>query len=134
MNMSMTDSQQKLRILVVDDDPDTTGSLAMLLGKCGHEVFMTLCAEPALSLLKSFPMDVVILDFLMPDADGFSVARRLPDSVHRPALIGISGDIDAANAAAASGIEYFLTKPVQFAELRDVLERVRSHRRANVAH
>jgi CheY-like chemotaxis protein len=127
-------ANKQLRILVVDDAPDTVTSLALLLGRCGHHVYTTMSSLAALELLKIFPIDVVLLDFLMPEADGFSVARRLPGSAHRPAIIGISGDLDAANAAAASGIEYFLTKPVKFSELQDLLGRIGGPSRPAGAH
>src|SRR5260370_35333328 len=66
-----------LRVLVVDDCPDTTASLAQLLRLWGHDVRVAGDGLEALAAAAAFRPDVILLDLGLPGLDGCGVARRL---------------------------------------------------------
>ncbi len=75
-------SDPPLRALIVDDDVDTSDSLALLLRMWGHEVRTTHDGHSALRMACEFRPDAVLLDIGRPHLDGFEVAvrrRALPD-------------------------------------------------------
>jgi CheY-like chemotaxis protein len=69
-----------LRVLVVDDDPDTAESLALLLRLDDYEVSMALDGPAALQAADAYWPDVVVLDVLMPGMDGRQVLKRLREA------------------------------------------------------
>src|SRR5262245_64053843 len=69
------------RILVVDDNADAAGTMAMVLSLDGHEVRVTHDGFSTLSTAHTFQPEVIFLDIGMPDMDGYETAvelRRLP--------------------------------------------------------
>ena len=66
----MTDA---LRILVVDDEPDTLGLIKLTLQTAGYQVQTATGGREGLRLVREEPFDVVILDIMMPDVSGFDV-------------------------------------------------------------
>jgi CheY-like chemotaxis protein len=66
-----------LRVLVVDDCPDTVTSLQLLLRSWGHEARVATDGLTALDLADAFRPDVVVLDIALPGMDGYEVAKRL---------------------------------------------------------
>jgi DNA-binding response OmpR family regulator len=103
------------RILVVDDDPLNRKLLAKSLEREGHEVHVADGGKACLDVLASTAVDVVLLDILMPDLDGFEVLRRMKDDLelrHIPVVM-ISGleDIESVVRCIELGAEDFLPKP-----------------------
>lgn len=68
---------QSKRVLVVDDDPDVRGVLAMVLGKAGLRVDVASDGNEALALVREHQHSVILLDLIMPKADGFAVLDGL---------------------------------------------------------
>ena len=109
------------RVLVIDDDPGILNLVDTALNKRGYDVFTAANGTEGLNRIQDTKPDIVILDKVMPDIDGFEVARRLrrePDFAHVPIVIltGASqlGDkLDAFNA----GADDYLTKPFEVDEL-----------------
>src|SRR5262245_64159712 len=66
-----------LRVLVVDDYPDTAESLSTLLRTDGHEVRTALDGGNALRIARDWPPDVVLLDLGLPGLSGWALAHRL---------------------------------------------------------
>jgi len=83
----MTDGQARrggdmgtsTKILVVDDDPDMRETLQMILESVGYAVALAEDGEQCLSKLKEEPFDLLLLDLLMPNMDGFEVCKALKD-------------------------------------------------------
>lgn len=65
------------KILVVDDDPYILMSLEFLLQKNNYHVIVARNGREALELVKQETPDLVILDIMMPDVDGFAIARSI---------------------------------------------------------
>ena len=105
-----------MRIMVVDDEPDTVATLVELLRDDGHDADGFDSGQAALEHLSRADPDVIISDVAMPGANGWDVAkevRRLRGE-RRPFMIAISGQyLKAADRVLAHmfGFHYFLTKP-----------------------
>jgi CheY-like chemotaxis protein len=118
-----------LRVLVVDDCPDTRQSLGVLLGHWGHEARLAADGGTALRDAEENRPDVILLDISMPGMSGWEVARRLRE---RPqlqdtlivALTGLGRDHDV-NLSRTSGCDHHLLKPVDPHALAEFLERTR---------
>ena len=74
------------RILIADDEPNIVTSLEFLMRRCDYEVEVARDGEEALRLAATFRPDLVLLDVMMPLANGFEVCRRLRQN---PALSGV---------------------------------------------
>jgi PAS domain S-box-containing protein len=104
------------RVLVVDDQPDSTDSLALLLRLHGHEVYTAADGPGAVDeFLRSKP-EVVFLDLGLPGMSGYDVARRLratPEGrdVRLVAVTGYGTEADRERTRAA-GFDLHLAKPV----------------------
>jgi CheY-like chemotaxis protein len=114
-----------LRVLVVDDDPDTVASLRLLLEAWGFEAWTARDGQTALEMARAFPPDVVILDLAMPGLDGYAVARRLrqttTDGVCIICMSGYGAALDRQRSREA-GCDHHLLKPADPEELRRLLE------------
>jgi CheY-like chemotaxis protein len=114
-----------LRILIVEDHVDTLRVLARLLDHFGHEISWADGARSALAIVESKELDVVLSDIGLPDGNGYQVIahakRKQP--VKGVALTGFDKEEDIRRSKEA-GFDFHLTKPVDFHELRTVLEQV----------
>ena len=66
-----------LRLVVIEDNPDTAESLRMLLEICGHEVIVAYTGTEGVKAVLHHPPDVVLCDIGLPDLSGWEVARSL---------------------------------------------------------
>jgi CheY-like chemotaxis protein len=123
---------EPLDILCVEDNPYGRVVMNALLTELGHRATFAGSAEAALGALAAAPADVVLMDVALPEVDGYEATRRiraLPGEAGRVAVIGVAGDetdpaVQAA-AAAASGMDACLVKPLSQRMLADALARVR---------
>ena len=115
------------RFLVVDDNADAAGTLAMLLELLGHTVSVAHSGEEALAAVGTFEPDIVVLDIGMPGMDGYEVARRLKqrtDLARQPLLVAATGwgtEADRSRALAA-GFDRHLTKPIEMQALEAIAQ------------
>jgi len=65
------------RILVIDDEPDIRALIAQVLESAGYEVLLAESGQRGLELLDTSPVDLVILDIIMKDLDGWQVCERM---------------------------------------------------------
>lgn len=118
-------SQQRRRVLVVDDNEDAADSIAMILEASGLSVRCVYDGVSALSAVGSYRPDVIVLDIGLPDITGYEVANRLraqPEFEHTP-IIAVTGygQEDDRRRALEAGINYHMTKPVDPNALQSVL-------------
>jgi len=113
------------RLLVVDDDPDVRLSLKRALHCAGYSVTMAEHGAAALDCLAWTPVDLIVLDVLMPMVDGFDTCRRLRERGDAtPILVLTAKDgIDDRVTGLELGADDYLVKP--FA-LRELLARVQA--------
>lgn len=117
----------KATILIIDDSATSRRGLAMMLESAHYMVVQATSGEEALALLSHMTPDVILLDVVMPDLNGFDVCRRLKaDSrwQHIPIILltALSSALDIVHGLEA-GADEFLLKPVDGQVLR---ARVRS--------
>lgn len=127
------DAQVELRhlaeartVLVVDDEPGIRQLLGVILQVEGHRVLEAACGADALALVAQQRVDLITLDVMMPDMDGWEVAERLDSDARTAAIprVMISGmplgELRAApGARRASAV---LTKPFDFISLAALVE------------
>jgi len=122
-------SHPALRVLVVEDEPDTALSMTMLLKLYGHEVQSARDGEEAVLAAWKNPPDVVLLDIGLPKLDGWQVARRLrePPRPKRLLLVAISGygRPEDRQHSQEAGIDLHLLKPLDPDHLQNLLCRFR---------
>ena len=102
-----------MRVLLVEDDPTTSQSIEMMLSSASMVVDVTDLGEDGLEIGKLYDYDIIILDLMLPDIDGYEVLRRLRNSkVETPVLI-LSGLTESENKVKGlgSGADDYLTKP-----------------------
>jgi two-component system response regulator MprA len=113
------------RLLVVDDDPDVRLSLKRALSCAGYSVTTAADGGAALDCLAGAPVDLIVLDVLMPMVDGFETCRRLRERGDATAILVLTArdGIDDRVAGLELGADDYLVKP--FA-LRELLARVQA--------
>jgi CheY-like chemotaxis protein len=114
------------RVLVVDDNYDSTETLSLLLQVKGHEAHIASDGEEALTVADRVQPDLVLLDLSLPKMDGYEVARLLRQRPYSAAMLlvavtGWSGQ-DVKARAAEAGFDYHLLKPVDWEQLERILE------------
>lgn len=114
------------RILIVDDNVDSTTSLARLLAMLGHSCSTANDGGGAIARAAEFQPDVVLLDIGLPDVSGFEVARHLrrADGSRVPVLIAVTGwgQPEDRSRSRDAGFDFHLVKPVDFDELTILLD------------
>ena len=117
----MTD--RPIHILAVDDNRMSRLKLARTLEGGGYSVSRADGGRTALDMLRSKAFDLVLLDILMPEVDGFQVLREMKDDtdLQNIPVIVISGleDMDSVDRCLAAGADEFLSKPVDPTVLQD---------------
>ncbi|HZX56301.1 MAG TPA: response regulator transcription factor [Ilumatobacteraceae bacterium] len=124
----MDPSSPKPLVLTVDDEEHITELIAMALGFNGFEVERASTGRAALAAVESRRPDLIILDVMLPDLDGFEVARRLRDSESdgtRVPVIFVTAKDTTANKVEGLrlGVDDYVTKPFSIEEL---IERVKA--------
>jgi DNA-binding response OmpR family regulator len=114
--MSIDAADTQARIMVVDDDPDTVTILARYLQREGFATVDALSGPQCLKLVGETHVDVILLDLMMPEMDGFEVVRALknnPATAEIPIImVTARDDIESRSEGMRVGVSDFLAKPV----------------------
>ena len=109
------------KILVVDDDLDTLKLVGLMLERQGYEITVASNGLLGLSKAATEGPDLILLDIMMPDIDGYEVTRRLradPTLAHIPVIMFTAKSmVDDKVAGFEVGVDDYLTKPTHPAEL-----------------
>lgn len=109
------------KILVVDDDVDSLKLIGLMLQRQGYEVIAANAGQPAIQKAYGEHPDLIILDVMMPDMDGYEVCRRLraePVTKDIPIIMFTAKTlVDDKVKAFETGVDDYLTKPTHPAEL-----------------
>ena len=117
----------KRRILIIDDDPALRRLLQFGLTRAGYEALTAAQGAEAMALLGQGPVDLVLVDLMMPVVDGLGFLRWLRQEAGAtvPALVFTSYDRNNATAdALALGASEVLVKPVQLPQLVERVKRL----------
>ena len=113
-------------ILIVDDEPNIVMSLEFLMRKNGFQVGIARNGTEALAAIDQTPFDLVLLDVMMPDVDGYEVCRQLrlrPDRANTKVIFlsAKSREADIAKGYEV-GADLYMAKPFG---TRQLMEKVR---------
>ncbi len=112
-------------ILLIDDSPEITGVVSLILKNAGHDVTVSHTGEPLLILQKQeLQPDIIILDVLLSGADGRELCRRIKNDAltkHIPVLM-FSAYPQVADSVYQAGADAFLAKPFGRQSLLEVIE------------
>ena len=115
-----------LRVLVVDDEEDARDMVAITLESWGAHVVTASGVEEALARIADWAPDVLVSDIGMPEADGYTLVRRLREieGKHLPAVaLTAYARAEDAERALTTGFDFHVAKPIEPDDLRDVVER-----------
>lgn len=124
------------KILIIDDDLDTLRLVGLMLEKRGLEISAANNGPQAIELAERDQPDLILLDIMMPEMDGYEVARRLrtdPSTEKIPIIMFTAKtQIDEKVMGFEAGADDYLTKPIEprelFAHVKAVLARSKKER------
>lgn len=118
-----------MQVLLIEDHTDTRTVFAMLLNRCGCQMVTAKSIEEARRWLGEMSFEVVISDLNLPDGDGADLVREAKQ-LQPVKAIAVTGRVseEEREAALAAGFDYYLTKPIDFGELRDALSMLKQCR------
>jgi two-component system, cell cycle response regulator CtrA len=122
-----------MRILLVEDDTATAKSIEMMLRSEGYVCDTTDLGEDGLEIGKLYDYDIILLDLMLPDIDGYEVLRRLRASQVRTPILILSGlaELDAKIKGLGFGADDYLTKPF---DKRELIARIQAIVRRSKGH
>ena len=121
--------EEKVYILIVDDDEDTCWNLAQVFGKMGYETETARTGEEALEKARGRPFNVALVDIRLPDIEGIELLAPLKEMHPDTALIIVTGyaSVKTAVRALNTGAAGYITKPLNMDEVlttvREALEK-----------
>ncbi len=117
---SLSDTREK--ILLVDDEVDALAALKVALEADGYNVVEALDGLEALSMARSENPDVILLDIMMPDMDGFEVCKQLKSDAQLNMIpvimLTAKGEVDDKVEGLEMGADDYVTKPFNLKELK----------------
>jgi len=118
-------SQERRRVLVVDDDIDTARSLSYLFDVWGCKAEYAINGIVALSIARRLVPEIIILDLKLPDAHGAQITTQLraQPGMRTARIIAITGssNVEDQRRALAAGCDEVLLKPVPIVQLERLL-------------
>ena len=112
-----------MQVLLVEDHADTRALLGTLLNRCGCQKVTAKNIRDARARLQEMQFQVLISDLNLPDGDGIDLVReaKRTHQIKAIAITGRSSD-EERDAGLAAGFDSYLTKPIDFKQLRQALK------------
>ncbi len=131
----MKSAQEKERILVVDDSPNTLEMLHRILAAQKYHVWVASSVPEAIQILNHEPLDLVITDLKMPGVNGLDLIRHVRENYKKTQVMMITGypSIESAVQAVKTGAEEYLPKPFTDEELIEAVQRALEKLRRRLA-
>ena len=116
-----------MKVLIIDDEKLIQQTLSHVAQVRGHSCAMAGSEQEGLKVWRSFQPDLVFLDLVLPDGNGFSLMEQAP----RSSVVLMSAYVQFREKALEKGAFFFLTKPFEniFHTFDDVILRLNSHTR-----
>ena len=122
-----------MRVLLIEDDQSTAKSIELMLKADGYVVDTTDMGEDGLEIGKLYEYDIIILDLMLPDLDGYEVLKRLRAAKIETPILILSGlsELDSKLKGLGFGADDYLTKPFDkrelMARLQAIVRRSKGH-------
>jgi PAS domain S-box-containing protein len=120
-------ASKRMHVLLVEDHLINQRLATVLIERDGHAVQVANDGQEALDLLAKHPFDLVLMDMMMPVMDGLEATRQLRAREQGPRMPVVAMTANAMQSdrerCLAAGMDDFISKPIEFSELRRVLER-----------
>ena len=126
LSWNITSEQRNQRILLVDDSADSLRLLQVTLKLKGYNVIIAESGAEALVKIAEYPPDLVLLDVVMPDMDGYEVTRQIKHNSNLPfipILLVTGSEKSSVVKGLDAGADEFIRKPV---DKKELLARVRA--------
>jgi two-component system, cell cycle response regulator CtrA len=122
-----------MRVLLVEDDSSTAKSIELMLKSEGYVVDTTDLGEDGLDLGKLYDYDIIILDLMLPDMDGYDVLKNLRAAKIQTPILILSGlaELDNKIKGLGFGADDYLTKPF---DKRELVARIQAIVRRSQGH
>ena len=119
----------QLRILSIEDDPEMRGLIQLIFERQGHRVIGAKRGDFGLEFLQSLRPDVLLLDLMLPDIDGWDIYRQMKahEELSKIPVVIVSARSQAQDAAAGyhvEGNDRFVEKPFEVQELINTVNAV----------
>jgi DNA-binding response OmpR family regulator len=111
-----------MRILICDDDADTTASFALLLGLYGFDVRTAPDGRAALEVARAFLPEAVLLDLGLPGMDGYELARRIKHECASPTPLVVAVSGYRPRPEGSPFIHFHYLKPADVGQLVELLQ------------
>ena len=112
-------------ILSIEDDSTISNILRIFLERFGYRFYSATSAVAGLEMAYETNPDVIIMDLLMPEMNGWEVIERLREDSDIPIIVlSALNDSDSKNRAFEAGADAYLTKPFRFDNLKDSIDDV----------
>jgi two-component system response regulator VicR len=120
---------EKKRVLCIEDHPEMIELIRLILGRQGFDVEGAVGGREGLRVMREDPPDLVLLDLMMPDVDGWEVYRQVKadERLKEIPVIAVTAkaqNIDRVLGLHIAGMDDFITKPFGPKELIASVERV----------
>ncbi len=131
-----SESARRPVILCIEDEPEMIDLIRLILERRGYQVLGAIGGEEGVKALEGPVPDLILLDLMMPDVDGWEVFRQIranPRFQHVPVVVvtAKAQSIDKVLGLHIAKVDEYVTKPFGPQELIEAVERVLSRRSAS---
>ncbi len=125
MRTLLSNSEKAFRILIVDDQPSMTGTVALIVAMLGYEAIQTHSPHEAIERLRNESVDLLLSDYEMPSMTGLELVAQVRQEDCLIPVILMSGHVAAIDRIRAKqlGVVTILEKPFGVAVVQEALER-----------
>ena len=113
-----------MRVLLVEDHPDTAAAMVRCLRALGHSTTVARTRAQAMALCRAQPFHAMFCDIMLPDGDGWPLAGLARQHGIIPIAVSAIATRDQIGSTDDSGFAAYLPKPVAFHALCDLLSRL----------
>ena len=123
-------SQEVQKVLVVDDNQDVRELIVHILNADGFHVYSAIDGENALAILNSYPVDLVLLDVMMPGMSGLDVLKEIRTGSNKKIrevpvmMITAMSSTDDVDQALAIGANSYVVKPFRGTTIREKVRKI----------
>jgi two-component system OmpR family response regulator len=111
-----------MNILIIEDSLTTAMTLDSFVSACGHRPISVPNAWLAFPITDAWPIDLVLLDIILPGMDGYQLAERLRQRGLQVPIIAVTSLDDDPARREEYGIDGYISKPVSMNQLKELLE------------